>query len=146
MVDLPGSYEFSSETARMDRALIHAWMSEQAYWALGRSRAGQDAAIDASRNYGIFTGAGDQVAYARAVTDGVTFAWLCDVFVDPSTRGAELGKALVDAACADLDELGIRRTVLVTGSAHGLYDRFEFGAVDPPENWMVRFRPDLRAR
>ena len=72
---------FSAETDRVDRARVHQWLSEQSYWAQGRAREKQDAAIDASRNYGLYDiGSGEQVAYGRVVTDGDTFAWLCDVF------------------------------------------------------------------
>jgi GNAT superfamily N-acetyltransferase len=141
MTVVPPGYELSSDDARMDRAQIHAWMSEQAYWALGRSREAQDAAIEASRSYGLFGHTGEQVAYARVVTDGVTFAWLCDVFVDDSVRGEGLGKVLVNAVNADLDRLGVRRTLLATSSAHGLYERFGYAGVEPAENWMIRFRP-----
>src|SRR5580765_3899184 len=80
---VPDSFEFSADRARVDRAVVHRWMSEQAYWALGRSREVQDRAIDGSRNFGIYRSAtGEQVAFARVVTDGATFAWICDVFVD----------------------------------------------------------------
>jgi GNAT superfamily N-acetyltransferase len=85
---------------------------------------------------------GEQVAYARAVTDGVTFAWLCDVFVDKSVRGLEIGVALVAAAAKELDSLGLKRIVLITADAHSLYERFGFAPVDSPESWMVKIRAD----
>lgn len=140
MTDLPEGFELSSERDRMDRAAVHAWLSREAYWALGRSRATQDAAIDGSRNYGVFRSTGEQVAYARAVTDGVTFAWVCDVFVQEKERGLGLGESLVADMCADLDALGLKRIVLTTGDGHGLYRRFGFEAVEAPERWMVKMR------
>ncbi|GAA3599545.1 GNAT family N-acetyltransferase [Kineosporia mesophila] len=128
---------FSPETARIDRDLVHGWLSKQAYWALGRTRAAQDTAIDASRNYGVYDERGAQVAYARVVTDGATFAWLCDVFVDPGVRGRGAGKMLVAGVLEDLDALGLPRTFLGTADAHGLYARYGFAPADP-SRFMLR--------
>lgn len=140
MVDLPDTYIFSSDVARMDRETIHAWLSEDAYWALGRSRTTQDAAIDGSLNFGVFEASGAQVGYARAVTDGGTFAWVCDVYVAPAVRGLGLGKALAEEVCRELDARGLPRVLLATSTAHDLYSRFGFRPVDPPENWMIKVR------
>lgn len=93
---MPTSFTFSNDRALIDRDLVHRWLSEESYWAKGRSRATQDAAIDASRNYSIRDDADRQVGYARVVTDGVTFAWLCDVFVDERARGHGIGRMLVE--------------------------------------------------
>lgn len=77
-------YEISADPARVDAALVHHWLSTDAYWALGRPRAVQDAAIAASLNFGAYDKeTGTQVACARVVTDHATFAWLCDVYVTP---------------------------------------------------------------
>lgn len=133
------SYRFSSLVEDMDRAQIHAWLSTEAYWAKGRPRAIQDAAIDASRNFGMFdVASGRQVAYARVVTDSVTFAWLCDVFVDPTVRGHRVGVALIENVCALLDALNLSRVALSTGDAHGLYEKFGFEPLAEPSTWMAR--------
>ncbi|MFD1824297.1 MULTISPECIES: GNAT family N-acetyltransferase [Mumia] len=132
------AYVFSDDPARLDRARIHGWLSEEAYWALGRPREVQDAAIDGSLNFGVYDADGTQVAYARVVTDGATFAWLCDVFVAPSVRGRGVGVMLVDGVVAALDALHLRRTMLATADAHGLYERYGFAVVDDPRRWMVR--------
>ena len=133
------AYRFSSRADDMDREQIHAWLSKEAYWALGRSRALQDAAIDASANFGMFDSmTGRQVAYARVVTDSVTFAWLCDVFVDPAVRGHGVGVALMNNVCSLLGDLNLKRVVLVTGDAHGLYEKFGFEPLAQPEKWMAR--------
>ncbi|MGC3993562.1 MAG: GNAT family N-acetyltransferase [Propionicimonas sp.] len=132
---------FSNDTADVDRGLVHAWLSEQAYWALGRTREAQDAAIDASRNYSVRdAGTGEQVAYARVVTDATTFAWLCDVFVSPDVRGSGVGKLLIEGVVADLDALGVRRTLLATADAHGLYAQYGFEPLAEPSRWMGRGR------
>ena len=132
-------YRFSTAIDDIDRGLVHRWLSEEAYWAKGRSRQVQEAAIDASRNYSVLeVRSGRQVGYARVVTDTVTFAWLCDVFVAPEARGAGVGKLLVDGVLADLDGLGVRRTLLATADAHGLYSQYGFEPLAEPGRWMGR--------
>ncbi|WP_448720467.1 GNAT family N-acetyltransferase [Microbacterium natoriense] len=131
-------FRFSNDVSLIDRARVHAWLSEDAYWAKGRSRETQDAAIDASRNYGIWDADGEQVAYARVVTDGVTFAWLCDVFVDPGIRGGGVGKTLIEGVLADLEPLGLRRVMLATADAHGLYARYGFAPAEDPNRFMIK--------
>ncbi|GGI43845.1 GNAT superfamily N-acetyltransferase [Agromyces flavus] len=129
----------SSDAAELDRAVVHEWLSQHAYWALDRPRQVQDAAIDASRNYGAYdTTTGAQLGYARVVTDGVTFAWLCDVIVDPGARGRGVGVELVGFVLADLEPLGLKRIALATGDAHGLYARYGFTPLPHPEQWMIR--------
>ena len=139
---MPADVVISSDPDRLDRALVHSWLSEHSYWAKGRSRATQEAAIDASLNFGAYDRDGAQLAYARVVTDGVTFAWLCDVIVDPARRGDGVGIALMQGIVAALDRLHLKRVLLITGDAHGLYERFGFAAVDRPEDWMARVGPD----
>ncbi|MBZ4488505.1 GNAT family N-acetyltransferase [Microbacterium sp. cx-55] len=132
-------YFFTADPADLDRDLVHRWLSEQAYWALGRPREMQDAAMDASRNYGVRRrDTGAQVAFARIVTDNATFAWLCDVFVDPAVRGNGVGKMLVRGALADIEPLHLRRTLLATADAHGLYAANGFTALAAPDRMMER--------
>ncbi|WP_435744801.1 GNAT family N-acetyltransferase [Microbacterium sp. PMB16] len=131
-------FTFSTDSSLIDRARVHAWLSEQAYWALGRSRETQDAAIDASRNYSVWSADGEQVAYARVVTDAVTFAWLCDVFVDGSARGSGVGKMLVEGVIADLEPLPVKRIMLATADAHGLYAQYGFAPSEDPNRYMIK--------
>ena len=134
-------YVFSAESDRVDRARVHQWLSEQSYWAQRRVRQKQDAAIDASRNYGVYDiGTGEQVAYARVVTDGVTFAWLCDVFVATEVRGQGIGKMLAAGVMADLEPLDLKRVLLSTADAHGLYAQFGFTELTEPSKMMARVR------
>jgi len=135
---LEAPYEFSADPARLDRARVHDLLVTHAYWAAGRSRASQDAVIDASRNYGVHqAGSGRQVAYARVVTDGVTFGWLADVVVDPEHRSRGLGRLLVSGIVADLAPLGLKR-VLLKASPEGraLYPSLGWTSVDDPADWM----------
>lgn len=132
---------FSAETDRVDRARVHRWLSEQSYWAQGRAREKQDAAIDASRNYGVYRiGSGEQVAYGRVVTDGITFAWLCDEFVETEVRGQGIGKMLAAGVMADLEPLELKRILLSTGDAHGLYAQYGFSGLTEPSKMMARVR------
>lgn len=77
------------------------------------------------------------MAYARIVTDRTTFAWLCDVYVDPGTRGEGLGTALAGAVRDHLAPYGLRRILLATGDAHGVHAKAGFAPLAEPEHWMV---------
>ncbi|KRC58750.1 hypothetical protein ASE14_19750 [Agromyces sp. Root81] len=135
-------FEFSDDPARLDLDRVHTWLADESYWAMGRSRAALEAAVAGSRNYGIYDRAsGAQLAYARVITDGVTFAWLCDVFVDSEARGRGIGVALVEQIMGSLEPLGLRRIGLTTADAHSLYERFGFRSLDQPEQWMSRTGP-----
>ncbi|MCM2420776.1 GNAT family N-acetyltransferase [Streptomyces sp. RKAG293] len=132
------TYEISTDPARLDAARIHHWLSTDAYWALGRSREKQDSAIANSLNFGLYdTASGTQLAYARVVTDHTTFAWLCDVYVDPATRGKGLGVALVTAVRDHLAPSGLRRILLATADAHGVYAKLGFEPLTDPSKWMA---------
>jgi GNAT superfamily N-acetyltransferase len=136
---MDSTYRFSSDSSDIDRAKVHRWLSEESYWAKGRSRATQDQAINVSRNFGVYeTISGQQVAYARVVTDGVTFAWLCDVFVTHELRGQGLGVALIEGIIDVFEPLNLKRMLLSTGDAHGLYSKFGFEPLDIPSKWMQR--------
>ncbi|AMW09424.1 acetyltransferase [Streptomyces qaidamensis] len=135
---LPEGCEISTDPARVDRERVHHWLSTDAYWALGRTREKQDRAIEGSLNFGVYeTVSGKQVAYARVITDRATFGWLCDVYVDPSVRGKGVGGALVAAVRDELRSYGVRRVLLATHDAHGVYARHGFAALERPGDWMA---------
>jgi GNAT superfamily N-acetyltransferase len=135
-------YEFSTDPARIDAARVHELISRHTYWATDRPREVMDAAIAGSRPYGVYRrDTGTQVAFARVVTDGVTFAWLADVVVVPALRGQGIGKLLVAGVVADIEPLGLRRTLLATADAHGLYEQFGWRPVDAAYRWMERPGP-----
>ncbi|MFC8349433.1 GNAT family N-acetyltransferase [Streptomyces sp. NPDC057280] len=138
MTDLATGYEISTDPDRIDAQRVHRWLSEDAYWALGRSREKQDRAIAGSLNFGVYDSAsGEQVAYARVITDQATFAWLCDVYVDPSVRGKGIGTSLVEAVREHLREYGLRRILLATHDAHGVYEKAGFAPLAQPDQWMA---------
>jgi len=122
----------------LDSERIHYLLSTYAYWAKTRTRQTQDAAIAKCRNYGIFAlPSQQQVAYARVVTDEVTFAWVADVIVDPAHRRRGLARALVSGIAADLEPLGLKRIVLkATDEGRPVYEQCGWHAVSKPEAWM----------
>jgi GNAT superfamily N-acetyltransferase len=122
------AYEISTDRARLDIALIHRFLSEEAYWAKGRDRATVERSIENSMPFGAYLD-GRQVGFARVVTDYATFAWLADVFVLPEHRGHGLGKRLVEAAISHPDLAGHQRWLLGTADAHDLYRRYGFREV-----------------
>ncbi|MBT2676780.1 GNAT family N-acetyltransferase [Streptomyces sp. ISL-14] len=143
MTDAPplaDGYEISTDPHRLDAERVHRWLSTDAYWALGRAREKQDGAIEGSLNFGVYeTVSGEQVAYARVVTDRATFAWLCDVYVDPSVRGKGIGTALVGAVREELMPYGLKRMLLATYDAHGVYEKLGFAPLEKPDQWMALY-------
>ena len=126
----------TSDRARMDVALIHAFLSLDSYWAKNVPREVVERAIAHSLSFGAFD-RDAQVGFARVITDYATFAYLADVFVLPSHRGRGVGKRIMEAIAAHPDLQGLRRWHLVTRDAHGLYAQFGFAPLDAPERHMA---------
>lgn len=143
MTDMPSlaeGYEISDDPARIDVERVHRWLSTDAYWALGRSREKQERAIAGSLNFGVYeVASGSQVAYARVVTDLASFAWLCDVYVDRAVRGKGIGTALVGAVREHLRPYDLKRVLLATHDAHGVYEKLGFRPLERPDQWMAHF-------
>jgi GNAT superfamily N-acetyltransferase len=124
-------FQLDDDPARVDRDALWAFLSNRAYWGRWRGRAEVMAQLDAAwRVVAAYDEAGRMVGFARAVSDGVAFAYLADVYVEPHARGHGLGTALVAAMIEDGPGAGFRWT-LHTADAHGLYRRFGFGEPDP---------------
>ncbi|EFL25290.1 GNAT family acetyltransferase [Streptomyces himastatinicus ATCC 53653] len=130
-------YEIATDPSRIDLALVHHWLSTDAFWALGRSRETVEQAARASVNFGIYDSAGAQVAYARVVTDQATFAWLCDVYVAPPHRGKGLGTWLAAAVRDHLAPYNLKRVLLSTLDAHDVYAKVGFVPFPDPGNLMI---------
>src|SRR5215510_4365025 len=137
-----GDVLISDEPARLDRALVHRFLSERSYWAKGVPRDVVDRAIEHSLCFGIYE-AGRQVGFARVVTDRATFAWLADVFVTEERRGLGLSKQLMAGILAHPALQGLRRFMLATLDAHGLYQQFGFAAVKDVERFMEIHQPNV---
>ena len=129
--------EISTDPARHDRELIHRYLSEESYWARGRTREQSERILDRSLCFGAYAD-GRQVGHARVVTDGVVFGYIADLFVVSAARGRGIGKALVAAILEHADVRDLSRLVLVTDDAHGLYEGYGFRPLDDVRKWMVR--------
>ncbi len=129
-------FVISADPGRIDFDLVHRWLSTDAYWAVGRSREMVERSFANSRVYGVYRGDGGQVGVARVVTDEATFAWLCDVYVDRAVRGQGIARWLVAAIRDDLETVGVRRIVLGTRDAHGVYEKVGFASLSRPDQWM----------
>jgi GNAT superfamily N-acetyltransferase len=136
--ELLDGYVVDTDPARLDVERIHAWLSTDAYWAMGRSVDVVRRAIAGSVSFGVYAADGAQVGFARLVTDGATFGWLCDVYIDRSARGLGLGSALAQAIVDAVSPLELKRLMLATADAHEVYVRAGFVAHPNPEQLMVR--------
>ena len=134
-------FEISTDRTRLQIEVIHGYLSQESYWAAGRPLEKTLRAIENSLCFGLYRG-GDQIGFARIVTDYATFAYLGDVFVLGEFRGMGLSKWLMDTIISHPDLQGLRRWILATRDAHGLYEKFGFSALRFPERWMERPAPD----
>jgi N-acetylglutamate synthase-like GNAT family acetyltransferase len=130
------SYTVSTDPTRLDVDTIHRFLSEESYWAKGRSHEVTERAIANSYPFGVYLG-DEQVAFARVVTDTITFAWLADVFVLPEHQGNGVGKLLVESVLGDPRFAGMKRWFLGTADAHELYRRYGFSEIVNPGRLMA---------
>jgi len=137
----PDGYEISTERSRLDIELIHRFLSSS-YWAQGIPRQVVEKSVQNSLCFGVYFGA-QQVGFARVVSDCATIGYVADVFVVPDHRGGGLGKWLIETIVAHPELQGLRRILLATQDAHGLYVQFGFTALANPERFMSIHRPDV---
>jgi GNAT superfamily N-acetyltransferase len=131
-------FTISTDPARLDVDSI-VNMLTRAYWAVGRPRQRTERALNNSLVFGVYDG-DKQVGVARVVTDFSIFAYLCDVFIHEDYRSHGLGKWLIQTVLEHPDLAEMRRWVLVTSDAHGLYRQYGFTSIDDPEHWMQNFK------
>ena len=134
----------STEVTELDVPLIHHFLSKNTYWAKDIPLGLVQQSLANSQCFGGFIGK-DQVAFARVISDYTTFANLVDVFVLPEHRGRGYSKSLMDAVLAHPQLQGLRRFMLATGDAHGLYAQYGFTAPLYPETLMERYFPGIYA-
>jgi GNAT superfamily N-acetyltransferase len=139
---LISGYKISSETNDMDVSVIHSYIS-RSYWAKNIPLNTMETAINNSLCFGVFTESGDQVAFARMVTDTATFAYLADVFVLEEHRGKGISKWIMKNIIEHPKLQGIRRMALATSDAHALYEQFGFKALNSPESFMELHQPEV---
>ena len=141
-------FAITTETSFFNVEFIHAFLSKS-YWAENIPMETVQRSIDNSISFGVFhlgrqtLPTGRQVGFARVITDKATFAYLADVFIDEAYRGQGLSKWLMEEIMAHPDLQGLRRMMLATRDAHGLYTQFGFTELTFPERWMQIHKPDI---
>ena len=133
--------EISTDNARLEIEMIQRFLAEESYWAQTRTMEQTRTAIENSLCFGVYLN-GRQIGFARVVSDFATFAYLGDVFVLDEFRGRGVSKRLMNEITAHPRLQGLRRWVLATRDAHGLYEQFEFSSLRFPDRWMERTAPD----
>jgi len=129
--------ELSDDAARLDIARIHGWLASS-YWTPGVERAQVERQIAGSHCLGAYLADGTQVGFARVISDRASFAWLDDVWVDESVRGQGLGRRMVNWFLDSPDYADIRRFMLATKDAHGVYARLGFTPLVRPDRLMEK--------
>jgi GNAT superfamily N-acetyltransferase len=135
-----GDYVISTDQSRLDLNVIHDFLTNSSYWAVGRSFETVKRSIEHSLSFGLYK-EDRLVGFARVVTDYATFAWVADVFILEEARGQGLGTWLVEVILAHPELQGFRRWALATKDAHEIYRRFGFSELKRPERWMERRDP-----
>jgi len=132
-------FTISTDSSRMDMNAVYDFLS-RSYWAKGRPHERTDQAFANSLVFGIYEGS-RMIGMARVVTDFSVIAYLCDVFIHEDFRGQGLGKWLMQSMFEHPDLKHVRRWLLTTDDAHGLYQQFGFEQLTDVEKWMQRLHP-----
>lgn len=134
----------STNPALLDLDVIHRFLTES-YWAAGVPLGVVQRSIEHSLPFGLYKH-NRQIGFARVITDYATFAYLADVFVLDEFRGAGLGKWLIEVVMTHPDLAGLRRWMLATLDAHGLYGKSGFTELGQPERWMEKHAPNVYSK
>lgn len=135
-------YLISTDNRLLDIGLIHSFLSRESYWAKGIPR---HIVEDSTRNsicFGLYTD-GQQIGFGRVVSDYVTFAYLADIFIIDQFRNKGLAKWLMECIRDHPSLQGLRRWMLATRDAHGLYEQYGFTPLKNPEIFMEKHDPDI---
>jgi GNAT superfamily N-acetyltransferase len=127
--------EITNDPSRIDLDRVHAWLARKSYWAGQMPRSVFDRAVNGSLCFAAIKD-GATVGFARVISDRATFAYICDVFVDPERRGEGVGKAIMSSIMRHPELQDLRLWLLVTADAHGLYAQHGFQAPAKPERFM----------
>jgi GNAT superfamily N-acetyltransferase len=138
------SFTLSFDPEALDLDVIHGFLTES-YWSPGIPRDTVARAVAGSLCVGAYD-AGRQVGFARLVTDRATFAWLADVFVLPEARGQGIARAMVQALMDHPEMQGLRRWLLATLDAHGVYAALGWTPLAHGERFLERHDPDVYRR
>jgi GNAT superfamily N-acetyltransferase len=134
-MELNSTVSISPEKEKVDIEFVYDFLSKEAYWSKGIPLETVKRSIANSQNFSVFF-EGRQVAYARVITDYATIAYLGDVFVTPEYRGRGISKKLMEFIMTYPSFIGLRRWILITGDAHGLYEQFGWTALNDHSKWM----------
>ena len=134
-------FVISTDRTRLQVDMIQSFLENDSYWAQTRTPEQTAVAIENSTCFGLYHGE-QQIGFARVVSDHATFAYLGDVFVVEDFRGRGLSKWLMEVLISHPDLQGLRRWLLATRDAQGLYEQFDFAQLRFPERWMERTVPD----
>lgn len=135
------NYRFSSNRDEMDVEIIHGFLSSS-YWSQNIPVETIKLALRNSLCFGVFDG-DNQVGFARMITDSATYAYLADVFILESHQGKGLAKKLIEYVLGHSQLQGLRRIVLATRDAHGLYKKFGFKSLANPDTFMEIWTPGI---
>lgn len=135
------TFSIDTDKIRLDIAFIQSFLKNDSYWAQDRTIEQTRAAIENSICFGLYEGK-DQIGFARVVSDRATIAYVGDVFVIDAFRGQGLSKWLMETIMRHPDLQGLRRWILATRDAHGLYSQFGFEELKHPGRWMERPAPN----
>lgn len=137
---LKKGFTISTDKSLLDVNMIYTYLSQESYWAKNIPQEKVKRSIENSMCFGVYKN-GDQIGFARVITDKATFGYLADVFIIGGFRGLGLSKWLVQTILAHPDLQTLRRWVLATADAHGLYKQFGFSPLTKPEVWMDIYTP-----
>jgi GNAT superfamily N-acetyltransferase len=137
-----GAYKLSTDKSRLDITVIHRFLSEESYWAKDIPLQTVERIVAHSLCFGLYDGE-IFIGFARMITDITSYAYLADVFILPEYRGKGLSKWMMQCILEHPDLQGLRRIMLATRDAHGLYAQFGFTSLDTPERFMQLHRPNV---
>ena len=137
-----GEFLTSTDLARLDLDVIHGFLTN-CYWARGIPREVVARSIEHSLCFGVYDGKGAQVGFARVISDFATIAYLGDVFILESHRRRGLSKWMMECIMQHPALQNLRRWILLTRDAHGLYAQFGFTPLKSPDRYMELHRPDV---
>lgn len=136
------SYHISTDKQLLDVAMIHDFLSTKAYWSLGIPEETVLKSITHSLCFGVYAGA-KQVGFARVISDYSTIAYLGDVFILEAHRGQGLARLLLQAIMTHAALQGLRRWILLTGDAHGLYKKYGWKELADASVWLELHDPEV---
>lgn len=132
------NFSISTDKSKLNLDLISDFLMSKSYWAKDRTRHVIERSIENSFCFGVYSNSGDQIGFARVVTDFAVFAWLMDIFILEDYRGNGIGQKLMDQILTHPDLKSVQRWGLGTKDAHELYKKFGFRSLLKPEVMMER--------